>query len=184
MAKKGTVPPPSLEVPQAPGSAPVDAADGLAVFLMKKSGVPEQYQTQLHPYVVEQIKEGRKLPDPHKDDRLMMLAKHTCTKDWITRAFSEFSSKPADYQDAVKPGFFSGVGLVLGHGFDKSEGYKFTKDPAGRVTGIRDPRQATCNAALAAGEVLYGGRKRKTIKKKSQKKHKTLRRRKMGRDMH
>lgn len=169
--------PPMIEVPQAPGAPKVDPAEGLADFLMVKSVVPVEYRSKLKQYVIDQIKIARTFVGAHSDDKLMMLSKHTCTKDWIKRAFAEHSAKPAEIREAIEPGFFAGVGVVLGHGFDKSEEKKFIKDPSGKIIGITDPRQTTCNAALAKGEAFYGGKRRKTIKKKHQKKRKTLRRR-------
>jgi hypothetical protein len=176
--------PANTPMPQSPGSMNTDPAEGLADFLMDKSKVPIQYRSKLKPYVVQEIKVGKTFKGAHTDSELMMLAKHTCTRDWIKRAFQEHSAKDAEIQEAIEPGFFGGIGVVLGHGFDKSEEQKLKRSPDGTVIGISDPRQAVCDAALKGDERLYGGKKRKTIKKKNQKKHKTLRRRKMRRDMH
>jgi hypothetical protein len=173
-----------IEVPSAPGSAPEDPQSGLAEYLINKSGIPLIYRRELKPYVLAGIKSGKSQPNPHSDDKLLLLAKHTCTKDWVKRAFEEFAERPKEIQDGTRSGFFSGIGIVLGEGFDKVEGSKFIKDPTGKITGINDARQPVCNAALAAGETLYGGKRRKTIKKTHSKKRKTLRRRKMGRKMH
>lgn len=176
--------PVNIEEPPAPNAQPVDPLEGLANYLMKKSEVPEKYREQLRPLLIQQIIAGRKYPDAHTDDRLMSVAKHSCTKEWIKRAIAEHEAKSPEFQKELLMPFLDGIGMILGHGFDKSEEKKFIKDETGKIIGTKDPRATGCQAALQQGETFYGGKKRKTYKKKFQKKRKTLRGRKVRRNVH
>lgn len=159
--------------------------EGFAALLIRRAGLNvapyNKYNAQLLPSVVEL------LPDRtgHTDAQLINMASHTCTKTWVTRAMQildqqveRFTSSGASSEDIsnVVQTNIKGIAQVLVEGFDVVEKKKFTYDANGKITGYTDTRGPECNVALARGESLMGGKKRRKTKKRTKKTKKTLRR--------
>jgi len=154
----------------------------LAGLLLKRSSIAKifpEYVPELQKATAEQILQAHAYPGFHPDSILIGLASHPCVVSWVQNALATIPEiPPGEAGEAKKAGIINGVALILAQGFDKVQEPNpkrpfFQRDASGKIIGILNTeagmpnaRFAECHAILATTP-LFGGRRRKTLKKKA-----------------
>lgn len=192
---KVTTPEPTLgsKTTSTPSAEVSEVMDALTV-----GKVPSQYiaGVKKHLRVILEDKQHRAYSE------LIARSSHPCLREYLVGVLELLQKqidnsnkvmqgmKPAELADfklsveQQKEAYYVGIAEMLGRGFDIVLKPNLVFDSSGaNPIGVREKDQKRfplCQESLSGKSA---GR-RKTIKKKHQKKHKTLRRRKMGRKMH
>jgi hypothetical protein len=148
--------------------------------------------------VKKQLRPILEAPTHRPYDQIIARASHPCVIEYLPQVLAQLQSqevrsaevmktmKPselADFKmsaDMQKDAYYAGIAQLLGSGFDVTLKPNLLFDANNNPIGIRPADQTRfpgCHARLT------GAGRRKTIKKKAQKKRKTLRRRKVSRNV-
>ena len=172
-------------------------AQGMAVGIMRKSGVPPEYRAEMLNMLIDSILYGRKQKYHNTDEQLYNeLAGHTCVKDWVRKAFAQYEMDTRAVDEETKQikrnSLIHGIAILLGEGFNivqepnPAKKQFFERDSAGKIVGILDTKQgqpnarfSECDKAIRQGDKLLLGGKRRKPRKQHRKGSKLSRRRKL-----